>query len=122
MIARPWWPALAWAAVILIITSWPNPNLPVAPVGTDKGVHGGMYFVLGVLSARALRMTGARRPRDVAALLAALVTFGMLDEVHQAWIPGRSADIADWVADTTGGALGLALSLATAPRRRESHS
>ena len=120
MIPRPWWPAAVWAALILVITSWPNPRVPAAPAGTDKAVHALMYLVLGVLTARALRLTAAVRPRAVMATLAAIATFALVDELHQAWIPGRSADHADWLADIAGGTTGLLLSLATAPRRRES--
>jgi VanZ family protein len=28
--------------------------------------------------------------------------YGLLDEIHQSYIPGRSNDILDWVADTLG--------------------
>jgi VanZ family protein len=28
--------------------------------------------------------------------------YGVSDEVHQAFVPGRNADVFDWVADTTG--------------------
>ena len=118
MIPRRWRPPLIWAALLLLATSWPNPSLPVAPDGTDKGVHGVLYLVLGVLVARAAELQRADWARALA-YVAGLVVFGLLDELHQAWIPGRSADVADWIADGVGAALGVASYLiAAAPRRR----
>jgi VanZ family protein len=44
----------------------------------------------------------------VAVLAAAVIAsaFGATDEVHQSFVPGRNADVADWVADTLGAAVG----------------
>ncbi len=118
MIPRRWWPPLTWAALLLLATSWPNPSLPTAPVGTDKGVHGMLDLVLGVLVARAAMLRAGDVTRALA-WIAALVVFGLLDELHQAWIPGRSADVADWIADSIGAAVGVcSFLIAAAPRRR----
>jgi VanZ family protein len=37
------------------------------------------------------------------------VAFGALDEVHQGFVPGRSQDAMDWVADAAGAALAVVL-------------
>lgn len=42
-------------------------------------------------------------------LLASL--YGAVDELHQATVPGRSADVADWVADTLGAAFAVTLAV-----------
>lgn len=107
--------------MILVLTSWPSlgttgPQLP----GLDKVVHFGLYAVLGYLVARALSV-----PRTRIALFAALAgitVFGLLDEVHQAWIPGREASVADWIADLLGAATGLVVAtqlLSLAPSRQD---
>lgn len=91
--------------MILLLTSWPNPNVDIHVDGADKVVHFGMYVILGALVARALLA-----PRTRVGLLAAaawMTVFGMLDEVHQHWIPGRSTSIADWAADILGASVGL---------------
>lgn len=36
--------------------------------------------------------------------------YGMTDEFHQGFVPGRDLDVRDWVADSLGALLGLALS------------
>jgi VanZ family protein len=36
-----------------------------------------------------------------------LSTWAALDELHQLFIPGRSAEVSDWLSDTLGASLGL---------------
>ncbi len=37
--------------------------------------------------------------------------YGIIDEVHQSFTPGRCAGADDWIADTIGAAVGAALCL-----------
>ena len=115
-------PAL-WAAVILVLTSWPSPSIPISGLGLDKVAHLGMYLVLGVLVGRALPARSGRSALIAAAIVLAL--FAALDEWHQILVPGRTASVWDWVADVLGILLGLLIShllLSLAPTRRESTS
>lgn len=77
----------------------------------DKGIHFVEYLVLGFLCAFATRRTWRdRRPARTIMLGAFLAAaWGFSDELHQAFVPGRSADIADFVADTLGGCVGALL-------------
>ena len=84
--------------------------------GTDKLVHGSIYAVLGWLSARAADSSSLRATLIV---LVAVALFGVADEWHQRFIPGRSSDTTDWVADTLG-AVTAVLAFQAARRRRES--
>jgi len=77
-----------------------------------------MYAVLAWLSARALAPSSLRAMLGV---LAVVSLFGAADEWHQRYIPGRSSDSFDWVADTVGAAVGV-LAFQLARRRRESVS
>jgi VanZ family protein len=106
---------VAWAAAILIATSIPNLSVP-APSGSDKVVHFLMYALFGFLTHRAV----AVRPglRSLLVVAASLAVFGLLDEWHQAFIPGRAADAADFVMDAAGAFAGAALYLAASPRGR----
>lgn len=110
MTTRRWGPPIAWAAVILTLTSIPAPEF--APIGAfafpgaDKLVHAGMYGVWGALLARAV---GAAVPRrTLGQLLLLVVMFAALDEWHQRFIPGRSSDVLDMIADLGGAAGGFA--------------
>lgn len=110
--AVKWLPAIVWAGLIEVATSWPNPTLPAGlPEHADKVVHTGMYAVLGFLVARGSGRSGPRSATVNRALVvvAAISCFGALDEWHQQFIPGRAMELGDWMADTTGGFLGFLL-------------
>jgi VanZ family protein len=100
--------AALWAGVLFWESSRPDPFpfLPGSILSQDKLLHAGAYAVLGVLLATALRATrlGAARAVVVAAVLAS--AYGATDEWHQAYVPGRTSDPADWAADTVGAILG----------------
>jgi VanZ family protein len=108
---RAWWAALAWAAVILVATSIPGGDLPRAFPGADKLVHLALYAPLGVLVGRALRTSG--RGANLAAVTVlwagGLALFAAADEWHQDYIPGRSSDRIDWLADVVASTAGLVL-------------
>jgi VanZ family protein len=36
-----------------------------------------------------------------------ITLYGLVDEIHQLFVPNRSAEFYDWLADTLGGLLGL---------------
>jgi len=101
-------PAVAWALLILVGTSWPDVSVGPDVGGLDKVVHFSMYAGFAYLLLRASRYRASWG--RVVIVLAGIAVFGLLDEVHQAYIPGRSASIADWFADILGGACGAMLS------------
>ncbi len=74
-----------------------QPALPSPPSLNDKQAHALTYGVLAFLCLMGL--TGWRWRRIAgASLLAALVIavlYGVSDEVHQAFVPGRTPDVAD---------------------------
>ncbi|MEM8608918.1 MAG: VanZ family protein [Myxococcota bacterium] len=77
----------------------------------DKGVHFVEYAVLGWLCAMAAARTWPTRARWRTAVfgLFVAVLWGLSDEIHQAFVPGRSAEPADLVADALGAAFGVAM-------------
>ena len=68
-------------------------------------LHALAYTVLGVLVGRAA-LVGTRSALTLALAIGGVAVFGALDELHQAWIPGRYPSMADWWADALGGTLG----------------
>ena len=74
----------------------------------DKLEHAGYFFLTGLLAVRAARF-GERwsRGRTAVFLLLFAGLWGCLDEIHQSWVPMRSVEIADVVADTAGVALAV---------------
>jgi VanZ family protein len=102
---------LLWGLFMLVLTSWPSP--PEVPVVSsipnfDKLVHGFLYGVAGFLLYRAIVWTGGVRFSWLRALTVAgaIAVWGTLDEIHQAWIPGRSMEAGDALVDTLGGFIG----------------
>lgn len=114
--SRRWLPTALWAVVILVLTSVPTPAGPPGGLGIDKAVHLVLYAILGWLAIRAASGRSIRA-RTVMWTLAAVALFAVVDEIHQVFIPWRTGDLGDWVADVTGGALGIAFAAATAARR-----
>lgn len=98
-------PALIWAGVVFYIggrSSIPSPGIDL-PI--DKIGHFTMYCILGLLAARAARQTWHRWGWGW--FVAGGLILGALDEFQQRFIPTRSSDLLDWVADATGFLIGF---------------
>ena len=120
MNVRRWWPPVAWAVLVLLLNSIPGRALPTGPAGADKGAHVLLYGVLGVLAARSA-LVGARRWRTLLLVLLAAAALGAVDELHQSFIPGRSMDWRDWVADVIGATAAAAATIALT-KRSDAHA
>ncbi len=104
-----WLPPLVYMAVIFHFSSESDPLPTVTAHVWDKLLHLSEYAVLAALLCRAFRGEGAGWPT---AILFALVTtsfYGASDEWHQSFVPLRTSDVRDWLADTIGGAVGAGL-------------
>lgn len=95
--ALAWAPAAAWAAAIFAVSSRHSVALP-SFWSADKVLHFCAYALLGFLVAHGAAATGPGRRGSVAMGWA----YAFSDELHQAFVPGRSADPADWAADALG--------------------
>jgi VanZ family protein len=103
-----WLPLIVWAAVLFGLSSIPGQEIPTFDVSfSDKIAHCAVYGVWGILSFRALRLT-TRLRLGYAILLTALMAlaYGVSDEIHQMFVPQRSPDPLDVMADVFGGTLG----------------
>lgn len=72
----------------------------------DKVLHFGLYFVLGSTLAWGRDRSG--RVVGHALLVVLGVLYGVTDEWHQSFVPGRDASFADWIADCIGVVAGYA--------------
>ena len=93
-------------ALIFVVSAQPEPPLPSQL--SDKQGHSLAYMGLAVTVGRALAGGIARGTslRVAAGAWVIATAYGATDEWHQAFVPGRSADIRDWFADATGALLG----------------
>lgn len=96
--------------VALPLGLWVGGAQPIAvglfPAPWDKLAHIAVYAVLACSIGCA---SGRRGVSAMAIGFAGALLVGLLDEVHQMELPGRSADIDDLVADAVGAALGTTL-------------
>lgn len=86
------------------------------PVDVSPLGHFGEYFLLGALLANALRF---HLTQNHAAALAPVLAsiYGVTDELHQIFTPGRSCDPMDWLVDTCAAILGALIVRALLKRR-----
>lgn len=106
-----WLPAAAYMLLIWVLSSFALPSFPTSSFPLrDKGIHIAEFGVLGFLLAHACLRTFPTRPALRVAIVGFMLTWawGFFDEIHQAFVPGRSADVIDLGADAIGALLGTA--------------
>jgi VanZ family protein len=97
------------------------PNLTATPL--DVGDHTGHFIGYALLAALVVRAVARGRwpgvtPRAAAIAWILSTAYGITDEWHQGFVPGRSPAIDDWIADALGAAAAVLLVLAVARLRR----
>lgn len=97
--------AIVWMGVIFALSSLPGGAVPgrFGSLG-----HFTVYAVLGALYFLAL---SGRAPLSRAAVVAVALAslYGITDEFHQSFVPGRTPDVVDWLVDTLGAGAGVLL-------------
>ena len=100
-------PVVLWAALIFLASSIPSTKLPkLGILGYDKLIHGSIFFVFGLLLHRAFEPRSEQRSfpwMRLAIVLFVVMIYGAIDEFHQSFVPGRTEDIFDFLADSIGG-------------------
>jgi VanZ family protein len=102
-LADLFWP-LAIAALIFFASSRSHVASPGFTQVDDKFAHFAVYGLLATLVCR----LGEGRQVAFWTLLA-VSAYGASDEWHQSFVPGRSTDVRDWIADTVGAAIAIGL-------------
>ena len=98
-------PAIAWAAAIFIQSSMSYIDTPdLGFDAQDKLFHAIEYAILGFLLRRALVFQSTQFIKIRTGWLTILIggTYAISDEIHQLFVPGRSGEIADAIADIVG--------------------
>jgi len=99
-----WISVLLYAVLIFILSSRPDlPDMDFFIEINDKVAHIILYTPLGFLLRRALSLHKNMTAFQTAVLTLIIgVLYGISDELHQAFVPGRYADAADVLADAVG--------------------
>lgn len=98
------WAWLAGMGTVALFSLSPNLGPPEG-FGMDKIVHCAGYMVLAL---QTQPVFSKRRAALIAAL--AMIPFGIAMEIGQDFVPGRSADSFDALANSAGALMGIALS------------
>jgi VanZ family protein len=103
-----WGPFLAALAVVFWLSSLSD--VPGAHYFWDKLLHTIGYAGIGVLALRAFH-GGFERPRLASTIYAGsvVILWGISDEFHQSFVPGRDATAWDVLADAVGFAIAVVL-------------
>lgn len=97
--------------LIFYLSSRSQVSVPLSFPGFDKLLHAIEYAVLGILLIRALDKENPKGDQVILKCLAIIIAmlYGLSDEFHQGFVPGRCVDFFDWCADSFGVLLGVCI-------------
>jgi len=102
------------AAIFSISSLSQPPQLPSEIPFVDKTVHAVLYGGLAAVMLRALAAglwVGVTVARGAWSAIGATL-YGITDEIHQRFVPGRMYDVVDMVADAIGAVIAVVVILA----------
>ncbi len=114
-------PAILWALVIFTGSSIPAEDFPdLSILAYDKVFHFLLFGLFCYFLYRALQNQN-RYPRLALhapwAAFSVTILYGVFDEVHQVFVPGRSPDLLDLLADSLGALTAIVILLVLARAR-----
>ncbi len=98
-----------YCSFIFWLSSQTSLPTPLSFQHQDKVMHLGAYFILTAFTINAFRYFISKNTRLLFSSLIFASLYGASDEWHQSFVIGRSSDINDWLADTVGAILFLAI-------------
>lgn len=106
---RFWGPVIVYMGLIFFSSSRAHPDL--VSTTPDYLLHGFAYAGLSALSvrARAKRLLSDLTASSVAGGVAIAILYGLSDEWHQLYVPGRDGSLSDVLADGAGAVLAGAI-------------
>lgn len=109
--------ALLIGAAIWFLSSQSILPQPKGILGFDKLQHLVAYLVLAAAIGLWFPSEWRRKRRLMPLILTALISsiYGIVDEVHQFYVPGRDCNVWDWLADTAGAILGSVIIMLVLP-------
>lgn len=107
--AKAFIPAFIVAIIIFMASSIPGTNMPTVMFPYfDKIEHMAIYAVLSAAVARGFCNWRPWFSLRLIIILSVMIgtAYGISDEIHQSFVPGRESDIYDIIADAVGSLLG----------------
>jgi VanZ family protein len=107
-----WLPVVGWMALIAVLSHQPGLRVSDDP-GVDRplrvAAHLVTFAVLGGLVALALRGPGGLSRDRAAVAVAVAALYGVIDEIHQSFVPDRTGQLSDIAIDAVGAVVGVAV-------------
>jgi len=109
-------PGIAWLTLVTVLLCLPGSTLPKNPffesIHADKWIHISLFAILFLLFARPFRNREIKKKDNWLPQIAlGCVCFGIAMEfVQKYWVPNRSFELQDILADTAGTMLGWLIS------------
>ena len=120
-----WGPVVVCYGLISFVSSLPSSSFHFSLGRFDKAVHFLEFGLFGSLTARALfweRLYHHVRKNGWIIGGGIISVLAMIDEVHQMFVPGRTSEVMDWLADVGGAAFGMIVCRAIYHRSVDDHS
>ena len=102
-------PLILYWILLFTATSLPAAHVPSFAI-SDKIKHFSAFFGLSVLLSLTLLYQNKVllfKKYFIAAAVIISSFYGLVDEIHQSFVPGRNSEFLDWVADSLGAAAGV---------------
>ena len=100
---RYWLPVLIWIAIIFYFSSRGSDNIIVASAKPSFVYHFLEFLILSFLFFRAFRAYKTKNAFLLSILFSTL--YGLTDEIHQLFVPGRAFELKDILIDFLGSCL-----------------
>lgn len=100
-----WVPAVVICSISVYLSSQPTIEKMPSFWNADKLVHVVCFGGLSFWVAFACNLK-ANSLKEIILPLSIVSIYGIIDEIHQSFTPGRSCSVFDWIADTVGAFLG----------------
>lgn len=98
-------PAIIWMGIIFYLSSGPTDSVPIHDT-TSRFIF---FKSLHVITYAILYSTYFLASKKRGLSLFLTILYGITDEFHQSYVPGRTARVTDLIFDSLGGVLGLLL-------------
>ena len=100
-----WGPVILYILGIFYISSMPSSVMPGSGGIDMSPLHIAEYFILSSLIYRALEASKLSRKKRILLSILLSVSYGITDEFHQIFVPGRTFDFIDMVFNFIGSSL-----------------
>jgi hypothetical protein len=121
-IIRFWVPVVLWAAVIFTFSTWQthkSAEFSIVDFVIKKSAHIIEYGIFAALIFRALKNGGVNKAEAAVYAVILAMMYGISDEIHQSFTPGREPRVRDVFFDTFGSILATYIILKFLPKSSE---